>query len=66
MGKALDLLAAGAVGVRFTDGWRTRAFVRDGRQLVTVVYANGTWACSGCERPDCSHVRAVAGVVRVI
>lgn len=64
--KALELIAAGGVGIRYCDGWKTRAFVRDGSQLNTIVYAGGRWTCSGCERPDCSHVAAVAAVVRVI
>jgi hypothetical protein len=64
--RAGELLAAGGVGVRFTDGWRTRALVRDDRTILTVVYENGRWRCS-CQRPgDCAHVAAVASVVRVV
>jgi hypothetical protein len=67
MGKALDLLATGAVRVTWTDGWSTRAFVRDpANTIVKVTYKQGRWLCERCGGYGCSHTASVAGVVRVL
>jgi len=67
MSKTTELLAAGAVHVVFTDGWSTRAFVRDpANTVVKVTYAHGKWGCEACGGDGCSHTQAVALVVRVL
>jgi hypothetical protein len=58
--RALELIAAGQVRLRLTDGGRAAAEVtgRTGRYLVRRT-PNGKWSC-GClassyHAPDCSH-----------
>jgi len=62
--RARELLAAGAVGLRYLDGFRARAIVRDGRVLLKVAY-EGSWRCE-CQRDGCEHVEAVRLVARVL
>jgi hypothetical protein len=62
----IHLLSTGAVRVLSCDGWRCRALVREGREILTVAYDRGRWSCSCSEQAACAHACAVASVVRVL
>jgi hypothetical protein len=63
--EARALLAAGALTVRYCDGWRARLFAREGRTVFKVIYQGGRWTCE-CFEPACVHVAAARLLVRVV